>query len=144
LLQVAAECHHFEGFAHLPGQEQSAGFAGEASTIRHVGRFRSQSFDTSAEEEGRLRSKASDLEVGIQCGFPDASEVDPGCDVLDGDVSEGIVVRSLFEVAAQRAIYSLRMIVVRARQTVVEEEEHALVEALTNTRYPRLDAEADF
>ena len=117
---------------------------GEASALRDVGRFRSRSFDTGAEEEGRLRCKAGDLEVGIQCSFPDSSEVDPGCDVLDGDVSEGIVVRSLFEVAAQRAIYSLRVIVVRARQTVVEEEEHAVVEALTNTRYPRLDAEADF
>ena len=145
LLQGAAERHHFEGLAHFAGQEESAGFGGEAGAIRDVGgRVGDQRFDAGAEEEGRLRSKAGDLESGVERSFPDASEIDPRCDVLNGDVSKGIVVRPLFEVAAQRAIGTLWVVVMCARETIVKEEEHAALETLSNACDPRLDVEADF
>jgi hypothetical protein len=58
LVQVAAERHHFEGLAHLAGQQEPAGFAGEAGTIRHVGGFSRQGFNPGAEKERCLSGKA--------------------------------------------------------------------------------------
>src|SRR5882672_1553068 len=77
LLQVAAQRHHFEGFAHFARQQKSASLAGEASVIRSVGGLGGQGFDACAKEKGSLRGEAGDLEFGIECGFADASEVDP-------------------------------------------------------------------
>src|SRR3954469_5680070 len=48
------------------------------------------------------------------------------------------------KVAAQRAVTALRVVKVRARQTIVDEQRHALFQLRSKAREPGLKRQADF
>ncbi len=87
-----------------------------------------QRLHAGADEKRRLARKAEHFEPGAVGGLGDAREVHPGGDVLQPHVDERIVVRAMAEVATQRAGGALRVIQVRARQAVVDEQRHALLQ----------------
>ena len=102
-----------------------------------------QRLHAGADQEGRLGSEAEHLEPGTVGGLGDAREIHPGRDVLQTHVHERIVVCAVAEVTPQRAGDALRVIQVRARQSVVDEQRHTLFELRGEARDPRLKRQAD-
>ncbi len=83
-----------------------------------------QRLHAGANEKRRLTRKAEHFETCAVGSLGDAREIHPGGDVLQPHVDERIVVRAMAEVATQRAGDALRVIQVRARQAVVDEQRH--------------------
>ncbi len=110
--------------------------------LDHAVRSGDESLDAGAEEKSRLGTEAGNIQARGNGRLGDPGKVNPGGDVLHTDIDVGIIVRALFEVAAERASGALRMIIVRARQTVIEQQDEPALEALAEAGDPRLDTEA--
>src|SRR2546423_8985612 len=142
-IAAARERHDLEGLAHLLGHDEAACLAREARALHGVVGLGYEALETQGEEKRRLGGESTHREIGGEPRVRDPREVDPRGDVLDPDLDAKVIVRALLEMTAQRAAHPLRMVVMRARQAVVAQQQHAAPETLAQGGDPGRDPQAD-
>src|SRR4029453_12356319 len=81
--------------------------------------------DAEANQEVGLGGIAEQLQPGIGRGPSDGREIDGAGDILQARQEERIVVGAVTEVAHQRALAALRMVVLALAEPVIDEEQSA-------------------
>ena len=133
----ARERHHLESLAHLSGQQQrrgdlavrsADGFGGAVDEAREF------LLDAVLEQEMRLGREARGLETRRARVVRERGEIDPGRQVPCAGFGQHVVDPPVAPEGAERAAVAGRVIELRARQSVVDDEEQA---ALQRGRGPR-------
>ena len=106
-------------------------------------RLREHVGDAAVHQELRLRRVAEHLEAARARGARKRAEIDMRGDVLLARPLERIAVRAVACMAHQRAHRALRVVVLVARETVVDDEDHAFGELRGEAAHPGLPRETE-
>ena len=139
------ECKHLEELAHLGGRQEL--LHGRRRAHVFGGRRRSHGRkaleNAAGQQEGSLRRKARDGQPGPHPGLGDRREVDVGGEVGQSRPEERIGVCAMPVVSHQRAGRTLRMVVLAAREAVVDRDDRPLSRAPAEILDQRLRGRVD-